>query len=165
MNAHDILKYGHLWVHKHLEGLTEEQWMTPNVCGVWSVKDIVAHLASYEWVLVDVFSACVQSAPTPTLDQHNSMDGDSFNEVQVGKRKNDSVQKIFEEYNQAYEEVMKILPRISEDELRQPGTIPWYGNEYSLDDFIVYQYYGHKREHCAQIAVYRDKITDIGSPI
>jgi hypothetical protein len=30
--------------------------------------------------------------------------------------------------------------------------------EYALDDFIVYQYYGHKREHCAQIAVFRDKL-------
>jgi proline iminopeptidase len=29
--------------------------------------------------------------------------------------------------------------------------------EYALDDFIVYNYYGHKREHSAQIAVFRDR--------
>ena len=44
------------------------------------------------------------------------------------------------------------------DLCRLPGTLPWYGNRYSLDDFIVYTFYGHKREHGAQIGVYRDKI-------
>ncbi len=36
------------------------------------------------------------------------------------------------------------------------GTLPWYGMEYALDDFIVYTFYGHKREHSAQIAAFGD---------
>jgi hypothetical protein len=40
----------------------------------------------------------------------------------------------------------------------KPGTLPWYGPEYALDDFIVYSYYGHKREHSAQINVFRDQL-------
>jgi hypothetical protein len=31
------------------------------------------------------------------------------------------------------------------------GTIPWYGPEYSLNDLVVYQMYGHKREHGPQL--------------
>lgn len=27
-----------------LDGLTDEQWATPNVCGPWSVRDVAAHL-------------------------------------------------------------------------------------------------------------------------
>jgi hypothetical protein len=42
--------------------------------------------------------------------------------------------------------------------LRSTGTIPWYGEQYSIEDLIVYQYYGHKREHVAQIWVYRDHL-------
>ena len=34
---------------------------------------------------------------------------------------------------------------------REVGTIPWYGPEYSLDDLVVYQMYGHKREHDPQL--------------
>jgi hypothetical protein len=30
--------------------------------------------------------------------------------------------------------------------------------DYSLDDFIVYTYYGHQREHAAQTAAFRDRI-------
>jgi hypothetical protein len=40
--------------------------------------------------------------------------------------------------------------------LRAPGTIPWYGAEYALDDLIVYFNYGHKREHAGQIGLFRD---------
>jgi hypothetical protein len=51
---------------------------------------------------------------------------------------------------------MTLAARISADVYRQNGTLPWYGSEYDLDDFIVYTFYGHKREHSAQIAAFRD---------
>ena len=65
--------------------------------------------------------------------------------------------EVLAEYDQAYDQGLRLLPRIPEAQLRQAGTLPWYGMEYSLEDFVVYQYYGHKREHCAQIAAFRDQ--------
>lgn len=53
---------------------------------------------------------------------------------------------------------MVILDGFSRDMLRKVGALPCYGAEYDLEDFIVYSFYGHKREHCAQIAVYRDTL-------
>ena len=50
--------------------------------------------------------------------------------------------------------------RIPPDTWRQNGTLPWYGAEYSLDDFIVYTFYGHKREHTAQINVFKDTLKE-----
>jgi DinB family protein len=158
MNANDILVYGHLWVLKHVEGLTEDQWETPSVCGWWSVKNIIAHLASFEHVLADIFKQCVEDGPTPTLDQFIRKDGDSFNAVQVDQRKSLSPKDVLDEYRQTQAGVMKILPKIPLDTLRTSGTLPWYGKEYDMEDFIVYSFYGHKREHCAQIAVYRDTL-------
>ncbi|RPJ38000.1 MAG: DinB family protein [Chloroflexi bacterium] len=158
MNANDILMYGHRWVHKHLDGLSEDQCLVTGVCGVWSVKDIIAHLASFEWVLVDVLNSCVSAGPTIKLDQYTRVDGDTFNAQEVGKRKDLSFSAVVEDYNTGYAKVMEILPKLSQEDLTNPGSLPWYGMEYSLDDFIVYQYYGHKREHCAQIAVYRDSL-------
>jgi hypothetical protein len=38
------------------------------------------------------------------------------------------------------------------DRWREVGTIPWYGPERSLDDLVVYQMYGHKREHDPQLS-------------
>jgi len=162
MNAADILMYGHLWVHKHLDGLTEEQMEAPDVCGWWSVKDIVGHLASFEWVLADVLIGFVDPRLTPMLNQFTSMDGDSFNAEQVGSRHKKPLAEVLDEYNQGYETVRSLIPRLDAETLRQPGTLPWYGEEYSVEDLIVYQYYGHKREHMAQVAVYRDKLKGSG---
>ena len=46
MNAVDILKYGQQTVLHTLEEFPEAAVDTPGACGVWSVKDILAHLAS-----------------------------------------------------------------------------------------------------------------------
>ncbi|HEX9029380.1 MAG TPA: DinB family protein [Anaerolineales bacterium] len=157
MNAADVLKYGHLWVLKHVDGLSETQVETPGVCGIWSVKDIIAHLASFENVLVEVLETCLgQPGPTPTLDEHNRENGDEFNAIQVGQRKAWSYDQTLAEYSGQAKKTLELVREIPAETLRQPGTIPWYGMEYSLEDFIVYQYYGHKREHMAQVAVYRD---------
>ena len=52
--------------------------------------------------------------------------------------------------------LMSMVDTIPSETLRQSGTLPWYGMAYALDDFLVYAYYGHKREHSAQIAAFRD---------
>jgi hypothetical protein len=54
--------------------------------------------------------------------------------------------------------VMSQIAQIPAEKLREAGTLPWYGMEYSLDDFLVYTYYGHKREHSAQVDAFRDKL-------
>lgn len=158
MNAHDILMYGHLWVLKHVDDLTPEEWGHPNVCGYWSCKDILAHLASFEWLLTEVMGSFTGSAPTPLFDRYVSMNGDAFNADQVGQRKAQKASEVMMEYKSAYEKVMAALAQLNADQLHLPGTLPWYGAQYALDDFIVYQYYGHKREHMSQVAVYKDTL-------
>jgi hypothetical protein len=55
------------------------------------------------------------------------------------------------EFLEAHERVMRLASLISAEVWREPGTIPWYGDEYSLNDLVVYQQYGHKREHDPQL--------------
>ena len=65
------------------------------------------------------------------------------------------------EYETAHARTMELIAQIPIDTRRQVGTIPWYGAEYALDDLIVYAFYGHKREHCSQINVFKDKLKEI----
>jgi hypothetical protein len=46
---------------------------------------------------------------------------------------------------------MTMPPWIPAEPWREAGTIPWYGPEYSLNDLVVYQMYGHRREHDPQL--------------
>ena len=41
---------------------------------------------------------------------------------------------------------------------REAGTLLWYGAEYDLEDYIAYTFYGHKREHMAQVNVFLDTV-------
>ena len=155
MNATDILKYGQQTVIQTINGFPEAEWETAGACGFWSVKDIIAHLASYEQVLVDVLTSFTSGGPTPALDSFIKL-GRQFNDVEVNRRKEKRIRDVLAEFNDAYRQVMSLIVTIPSETLRQNGTLPWYGMEYALDDFIVYTYYGHKREHSAQIAAFRD---------
>jgi hypothetical protein len=157
MNANDVLKYGHLTVLRTIEGLPNKEWQTPGVCGVWSVKEIIAHLASFEYVLVDVLNSFLSGGETPYLMKYVSQHI-TFNDSEVALRQGQSPAETLAEYNDTQAQTMALMAQIAEETCRRPGTLPWYGLEYALDDFIVYAYYGHKREHTAQIAVFGDTL-------
>jgi len=157
MNAPDILMYGHRLVLAAVDGLPEAAWEHPGICGDWSIKEIVAHLASYELVLVEVFASFNGGGPTPYLDAFRLPDG-TFNDTQVARRRARSAAETLAEYSAAHEDIRAHAGRIGADTWRQVGTLPWYGADYALDDLVVYMSYGHKREHCAQIAVYRGQV-------
>ena len=156
MNALDVLTYGNLTLLKTLERLPEAEWDVGGVCGVWSAKDVIAHLASYEIVLVELLSGFIDRIPTPTLDQYRDPNR-NFNDEQVQLRAARTHDEVLTEYKTAHQRVLALTLQIPAETWRKPGTLPWYGVAYSLEDFIVYSYYGHKREHSAQIAVFCDR--------
>ena len=159
MNAVDILKYGHLTVIQTIDGFPESAWDTPGACGTWSVKDIIAHLASYEQVLVDVLSTFLGGGLTPSLTRFTEQGG-QFNDIEVSSRKEKTMKEVLGEYNDTHAQVMFMVAQLPQETLSQTGTLPWYGAVYALDDFLVYAYYGHKREHSAQIAAFRDHLRE-----
>ncbi|PWT70419.1 MAG: hypothetical protein C5B60_12200 [Chloroflexi bacterium] len=157
MNAQDVLKYGQGTLLQTIDGFPESTWDTQGACGIWSVKDIIAHLASYEAVLVDILSGFVAKRPTPYLDKYTGLGG-RFNDLEVESRRTKTAREVLSELHDAHTQAMELAGQIRPELFRQAGTLPWYGMEYSLDDVLVYMYYGHKREHSAQIAAFRDHL-------
>jgi hypothetical protein len=162
MNADDVFRYGHLTVLGCIDGLPYDLWEIPGVCGAWSVKDILAHLASYELAAVGVFSGLLGEGSTPELDRLLT-EGAAFNDAQVAQRGGQSVAETLEEYSAAHERAAELLTRIPLDRRRQAGFLPQYGEEYDLEDLIVYVSYGHKREHSAQIADFCARSRELGT--
>jgi hypothetical protein len=157
MNALDVLKYGHLTVLGVVDGLPYDDWETPGVVGFWSVKNIIAHLASFEVVLEEVFCSLLEGEAMPTVARMGA-DPEQFNTDEVGQRQRLTPLATLEDYKESYRRAMRKARELGLENYRQEGILPWYGVEYDLDDFIAYTFYGHKREHSAQIAVFRDEI-------
>ncbi|MGO8949499.1 MAG: maleylpyruvate isomerase N-terminal domain-containing protein [Ktedonobacterales bacterium] len=93
MNAPDILKYGQQTALRAIDLFPEAQWETSGACGVWSVQDVVAHLASYEEVLVDILAGFVGSGPTPRLDKYISL-ADRFKDTEVQERRSQGREQV-----------------------------------------------------------------------
>lgn len=157
MNTVDILKYGDRTLRSTLDAIPQDRWRDQGVCGWWSVKDILGHLASYELWQGDVLQAEVGQAETPHLDEFKEHHED-YNKVQVARRADRSPSQVLDEYIEAHERLMEAARSTPPELFVKNGTIPWYGDEYSVDDLLVYTNYGHKREHCAQIHLFKDRI-------
>ena len=159
MNAIDVLKYGHLTVLHTLDEIDVQYWSAPNVCGWWSTKDIIAHLTSFEHMLVEILSGLLgDSGPTPYLALM-AEDPERFNKVHVSARQQLTPAEALAEYVDTHTRTMALAGQISTEMFRQAGALPWYGEGYDLDDFICYTFYGHKREHTAQINVFKDTLS------
>ena len=158
MDAMSIMKYGQQTVLRTLEAFPESAVDVSGACGYWSVNDIIAHLASYELVLIDVFTTFAGAGPTPYLDKVTGEGGQAFNDAEVSRRHRMPLREVLTEFEDAHRRALASAEKIPPELFVKAGTLPWYGMEYALDDYIVYQFYGHKREHSAQIAAFRDVI-------
>ncbi len=157
MNTSDVIRYGHGTLTSTLNGVAKEHWETPGVCGVWSVKDILSHLTSFELVLIDAMNELLGNEETPNLDALRQ-DFSNFNDGQVELRRGKTPDEVLAEYNAAHQEVMRLIEKVPVETRRTNGALTWYGPNYDLEDFIIYTNYAHKREHSAEINKFRDTL-------
>lgn len=158
MNLEALLEHGHRIFLHSTEGFSDEEWEREGVCGKWSAKDVVGHITAMEHWGEEVLSTFAGGGQTPYLEGMSELGADKFLENQVIERRSSPVQATLEEYNEVYQRVLALLPQIPAETMQKVGTLPWYGEIYALDDFLVYSNYAHKREHSAQLAVYRDRL-------
>lgn len=154
MNARDILFYGNRTLMESMKRVPPGERNTAGLIGWWSAREAMAHLAIFEEGLAQILDAFL-GGPFPEL--LSNMDS-SKNDELVATKKDMSFDELLDEYNTAHARVMELIAKIPPEKLREVGTIPWYGNEYSLDDFLVYTFYGHKREHAARFEAFGDKL-------
>ena len=153
MNTRDMLEQSHLLVFKTLEDLPAVAWDMPGACGDWSVKDLVAHLVSYEQVLIDALNTFSGAAPTASLQDFIN-DPASFDREQVEARKYHTAQQVEDEYQELQLQSSSLLARIPSESVQQPA--PWSGTQQPLADFVQ-TLCQHVQKHCAQITGFREK--------
>jgi hypothetical protein len=148
MNAIDVLQYGQGTVLRTIERYRPGDWERITL-GVWTAKDLLGHLGAFEVRFADVLATF---AGAPVVSGLLDTDPRTFNDDQAAIRADWSIEQVKEEFLAAHERVMTHARGIPPERWREVGTIPWYGPEYALDDLVVYQMYGHKREHDPQLS-------------
>jgi hypothetical protein len=152
VNAIDVLMYGQRTILATVERYQADDW-DRIALGVWTSKDLLGHLGAFEVRFAEVLATFVEA---PVLSDLMTADPRTFNDDQAAIRKDWPIEEVKEEFLDAHERVMRHAQGITPKRWREVGTIPWYGAEYSLDDLVVYQMYGHKREHDPQLSAALD---------
>ncbi len=148
MNTVDVLMFGQRTVMATVRRYRPEDW-DRIALGVWTAKDLLGHLGAFEVRFADVLATFVDA---PVLSDLMTVDPAAFNDQQAAIRKDWTIEQVTDEFLAAHERVMGHARALPADRWREVGTIPWYGPQYSLDDLVVYQMYGHKREHDPQLS-------------
>ncbi|MBI4414625.1 MAG: maleylpyruvate isomerase N-terminal domain-containing protein [Candidatus Kerfeldbacteria bacterium] len=157
MNAQTILFYGNKTVEDSIATLTAQEWLTVGATSGWTPKDVLAHLLSYELLLEEALGHEVDRRTLPRIEKMGK-DHDTFSDSEVAARKDRAVEVVLKEYHDATKRVAALATKISPERYRAVGTIPWYGGEYSLDDYIVYAIYAHKREHMGMLRLFLKRL-------
>jgi hypothetical protein len=147
MNPLDILRYGQRDIDAIIDRFGPADW-DAIALGTWTAKDLLGHLGAYEVRFAEVLCTFAGEEPATNLRAEPPA---TFNDGQAAIRHDWTPQSIVAELREAHDRTMSYADRISPETWREVGTIPWYGPEYSLEDFLVYIEYGHKREHGPQL--------------
>ncbi len=155
METTTLLENSNLLVIQTIDDLKEVAWEMPGVYGEWSVKDTIAHLASYERVTVDVLNTFQGQEISPDalrwLYQRTAFDRD-----EVAERRYWTAQQVEDEYQDLQVQATSLLALLPVETIQRPGTLPWYTPDESLADFIR-EISEHIQEACTHITQFRQR--------
>src|SRR5215212_1400965 len=105
-----------------LAQLSVAEMNQPGAVGVWSVKDVLAHLAFWERYAVDTLRAVARGeAPALSADDETERKNASV----VAQYYQRSLSAVLADWQQAREELLDALEGLDDEMLNDPDYFPW----------------------------------------
>ncbi len=125
----------------------ESERTTMQVCGVWTLKDLLGHITDWEKVGIEGLQQLVDQQ-TPTFD-YEIGDFDVFNNGNAAARQDQSWDEVWEDYVTTRKKLMELFDALPEEGVGYPFTAPWQRptNVY----FWMSIWLGHEHEHTHDI--------------
>ena len=127
--------------------LSVAQMNQPGAVGIWSVKDVLAHIAFWERHAVDVLRAARRGEAPPLAVEDET---ESRNASVVAQYYLAPLSAVIAAWSSAREELLEELQDISDADLNDPYRFPWSQGR-TLLDRIADNSYAHEQEHIDQI--------------
>lgn len=140
-------------------GLTETTMLTTQVCGEWTIRDVLAHVLSWN----DYCSRLLRQWPEPdpaTVAEWQWLEGDSMaamNKRLMAQRAHLNLIEIADGLTTEYRRILRVFDEMQEHDLTSIGMT--WGGPGPLDCFF-YEIFVHEAEHAAQIWAYRAGLTE-----
>lgn len=117
-----------------LRSLTEHEIVETGSWGAYSFKDMMAHIATWERILMQRIQALEEGREPPTIE-----DIDAFNEEEIRRSQHLSLREVWDRFTETHEKLLEVLERtpVLTRELVAPDTYEHYREH--LQDILEYE--------------------------
>lgn len=143
----DRLAFARMW-----DGLSEAQMtIRPSVQDDWSVKDLIAHIAWWEYHMADWVTQAVNGETvvrTETVDEANA---------RIFEEKKDlTLAVVLAEFNASFVKVMELVPTLTDEQINDADLVNIEG--LALREFLIGDTFGHYGSHWDDLEGYVNQI-------
>ena len=128
-------------------GLSETDLLEPGVTGTWSVRDIIAHVTTWEEEALEHLPAVLAGRRPP---RYSTRYGgiDAFNALMTAKKAGLPLAEVFRQQEEVHRRVLEVIERAPEDQLVSETR---FRRRIRLDT------YGHYPRHTRAILAWRER--------
>ena len=137
-----------------LDGLDETQMLEMGVAGIWSAKDIVAHLTAWESEVVTALNQA-QGKRVPRIMQIDDID--EWNEKQYHASAARTLSAVLADFEAVHDMLLTMVADYNEKDLLDGRRYSWMEGE-PLTFLLEENATLHEREHADDIRAWREKM-------
>jgi deoxyribonuclease-4 len=132
-----------------IAGLPPEEMSAIPAVGEWSVREVLAHIAAWEWGAAEAIRQALSGQRPDLLDM---TDFDAVNAVQVAARSERTLDEILDELHDSRRALVEALGQLNETQFESATAFPHVGR--SLRQLLDWH---HDREHAVQLEQWRER--------
>ena len=136
-----------------LAPLDKTQMTTREVIDGWSIKDILAHIASWHHRLLTWLDAAIRNVEPAISGPDSVEEMDALNAQFYQENKSRPLDEVLTEFRTTHQQIMDIIQVMREEDLISPQRFAWTQGS-PLWQLVAGDTYEHYQEHRKQIQVW-----------
>jgi uncharacterized damage-inducible protein DinB len=133
-------------LHQAIEGLSEEEMTQVKVEGVWTIKDVLGHIASWEETCLEPLRRYADGAP---FEVEVIKDYMTWNDEQAARKRDIPLDAVLDELAAVRQGMVEAASRLSAEQWKQRVPFSWGGKGTIAEVLDVF--YRHELEHVRSI--------------
>lgn len=149
INPQDLirsLKESHQFMLNFVEGLSPAQRLQSGACGIWSVKDVLAHLLLWESETIKLLFQARQGIKPSTVHFKN-IGADEQNALWYAQFKERPFERVWGDYRIIRDQTIRRINEYTAEELNNPNLFGWLKGKNTLAKIITSDILDHEQQH------------------
>ena len=140
-------------LHQAIEGLSEEEMTQIQVEGVWTIKDVLGHITSWEETCLEPLRHYVDGGPYDVQVIKGYL---AWNDVEAARKRDIPLKAILDELAAVRQGIVEAASRLSARQWEQKVPFAWGGTETIAD--TLRGLHVHEMEHVRHIQQWRGEL-------